>query len=50
MGDGIGIDLRENVWGLWSGFSWPRIEQVAGSYEHGDELSGSGSTKLVISA
>jgi hypothetical protein len=23
--DGIRIDLREIVWGMWSGFSWLRI-------------------------
>jgi hypothetical protein len=28
--DGIKMDLREIGWGVWSGFSWLRIETVGG--------------------
>jgi hypothetical protein len=28
--DGIKMDLREIVWGVWSGFSWRRIGTVGG--------------------
>jgi hypothetical protein len=28
--DGINMDLREIVWGVWNGFSWLRIGIVGG--------------------
>jgi hypothetical protein len=28
--NGIKVDLREIVWGVWSGFIWLRIETVGG--------------------
>jgi hypothetical protein len=28
--DGMKMDLREIGWGVWSGFSWLRIETVGG--------------------
>jgi hypothetical protein len=28
--DGLKIDLRENGWGVWSGFTWLRIGIVGG--------------------
>jgi hypothetical protein len=43
------MDLREIiwVWGLWSGFSWLRLEADGGIFEYGDEPSFSGDTDLV---
>jgi hypothetical protein len=28
--DGIKLDFRETVWGVWSGFTWLRIGIVGG--------------------
>jgi hypothetical protein len=44
---GIRMDLKEIVWGMWSGFVWLRVGLVAGCGGCGDEPSGSGATELV---
>jgi hypothetical protein len=33
--------------GVWSGCSWLRIGNEAGTYEYGDEPAGTGATELV---
>jgi hypothetical protein len=45
--NGIKMDLREIGLGMWSGFTWLRIGNVAGCCECGDEPSGSVPTELV---
>jgi hypothetical protein len=35
------MDLREMGWVVWTGFSWLRIRNNAGSCEHGNEPLGS---------
>jgi hypothetical protein len=33
--------LKKQIRRMWTGFIWLRTGQVAGSYEHGNETSGS---------
>jgi len=39
--DNIKMDLQEVGWGVWTGSSWLRVEQVAGTCECDNEPSGS---------